>query len=119
MIEIPAAYALYSAQGSDQSFEWFSDDEGQGYLSAFASEAGGAAKQSFAVSENITVVGVKAFDVMTQKWTWLGGTTAANSLKHFDISVISGSDLGEATNYICYTHNQPASGKRELRIYVI
>jgi hypothetical protein len=96
----------------------FEDEDGQGYISTFATEGSGT-KQSFALSENVTVVGVKAFDTMTQKWTWLGGTTAANSLTHFDKKLVSGTSFGETENQVVYVHNQPASGERELRIYII
>lgn len=117
-LTITAAYALYDQYGIDVSFDWFEDEDGQGYISTFATEGSGT-KQSFSLSENVTVVGVKAFDTMTQKWTWLGGTTAANSLTHFDKKLVSGASFGETENQVVYVHNQPASGERELRIYVI
>ena len=109
-VELTAAHPLYDRYGNDLSFSWFEENDGQGYEVVFASEGSGA-KQSFALTEEATVVGIKAFDVMTQKWTWLGGTTAANSLTHFDVTSDSGMKV--------YVHNQPASGERELRLYVM
>jgi hypothetical protein len=32
---------------------------------------------------------------------------------------VSGEEYGEPGEYIVYTHNQPAKGERELRIYVM
>ena len=117
-IVIQSAYQLYDAEYNIKEFTWFKDKDGQGYLSTFASEGSGV-QQSFAISDAVTVVGVKAYDTMTQQWTWLGGQTAAVSLTHFDTTIITGDSLGETTNYVLYTHNQPASGERELRIYII
>lgn len=117
-IVIRAVYELYDATNSSREFTWFEDEDGQGYLSTFESEGSGT-QQSFAVSNAVTVIGIKAYDTMTQQWTWLGGQTAAVSLTHFDTTLITGDSLGEATNYTLYTHNQPASGERELRIYII
>lgn len=116
-IELTAAYALYNASGIEQEFEWFEDDAGQGYVSIFASEGSGI-QQSFAIADTFTVAGIKTFNPMTQQWEWLGGSAKA-SLTHFDTSVIDGESLGEAVNYVLYTHNQPAKGERKLRIYVL
>lgn len=115
---LSATYPLYNAAGEDQAFTWFEDDDGQGYLSVFSSEGTGT-KQSFCVSDEYNVVGIKAYDPLTQQWNWLGGETAKVSLTHFDTTSVTGESLGETTNYTLYTHNQPASGERELRIYVI
>lgn len=117
ILSIPAAYALYNAAGQELNFTWFTDETGSGYLSAFASEGKGT-KQSFSVSANVSVIGIKAFDPLSQAWQWLGGSAMA-SLKHFDATIISGESLGETSDYILYTHNQPAKGARELRIYII
>ena len=116
-IELNAAYALYDMNGKDILFQWFEDNDGQGYLSAFASEGAGN-KQSFAISSKLNVVGIKAFNPMTQQWEWLGGSARA-SLTHFDATIINGESLNETEDYVLYTHNQPAKGERELRIYVI
>ena len=115
-LRLNAAYALYNASGADLPFIWFEDNSGSGYLAAFVSESGGQ-KQTFAISNNIKVVGIKALNFLTQQWEWLGGT-AENSLTHFDTQQMTGDSLGEETSYTLYTHNQPASGARELRIYV-
>lgn len=117
-ITVPTVYMLYNSGAEEVEFTWFEEDDGEGYMSTFASEGSGI-QQSFAIAKDVTVIGIKAFDVMTQQWTWLGGQTAAVSLTHFDTTIISGESLGEATDYILYTHNQPASGERELRIYVM
>lgn len=116
-LAVTAAYALYNADGEEHDFTWFEDETGSGYLSAFASESGGT-KQSFAVSSSVSVIGIKSFDPLSQSWQWLGGSATA-SLKHFDATIVSGESLGETTDYILYTHNQPAKGARELRIYII
>lgn len=115
---VTATYAIYDAFGNELSFTWFEDSDGQGYFSTFASEGSGI-KQSFCISDKLNVVGIKGFDTLTQQWTWLGGESAKGSLTHFDTTTIIGESLGETTNYTLYTHNQPASGERELRIYVI
>lgn len=117
LLMVTAIYALYTAEGFEQDFTWFKDETGSGYLSTFASESTGT-KQSFAVSSSVSVIGVKSYDPMSQSWQWLGGSATA-SLKHFDATIISGESLGETTDYILYTHNQPAKGERELRIYII
>ena len=116
-LNLTASYALYDASGSEQSFEWFEDEAGQGYLCVATSEGSGQ-KQSFAVASSLNVVGIKTFNPMMQQWEWLGGSANA-SLTHFDTTLISGESLGETTNYILYTHNQPAKGERKLRIYVL
>ena len=117
-VTIPAAYELYQPSGEAQEFTWFEDKDEQtsGYLSTFAAETP-TEKQSFMVSTGMTVIGIKTFNVLSQQWEWLGGS-AAESLTYFDTEIISGESLGEATNYISYTHNQARCGERELRIYV-
>ena len=40
-ITLRAVYPLYSATGEDLDFTWFKDEDGEGYLSTFASEASG------------------------------------------------------------------------------
>ena len=115
---VPATYMLYDIDGKEKEFDWFTDEDGSGYISVFASEGQGI-KQNFAVSQELVVIGIKAYDPMTTSWSWLGGQSAAVSLTHFDTAIILGESLGETTNYISYTHNQPASGERELRIYVM
>lgn len=117
-LQLQAAYAMYNADTEEVPFTWFIADDGQGYASTFASEGSGK-QQTFAISDKVTVVGIKAYDVMTQQWTWLGGQTAAASLTHFDTTIIKGDSLGETNDYVLYTHNQPASGERELRIYIL
>jgi hypothetical protein len=116
-LELTAAYALYNVDGEEHSFEWFEDESGHGYLSTFTSEGSGK-KQMFSVADVLSVVGIKTFNPMTQQWEWLGGSANA-SLTHFDTTTINGESLGETVNYVLYTHNQPAKGERELRIYVL
>lgn len=117
VLEIGAAYAFYDENGEELDFTWFKDEVGQGYLSTFASESGGA-RQTFAISKHVSVVGIKAYDELSQAWQWLGGS-ATESLTHFDAEEVEGSFFGEDEDYILYTHNQPAKGERELRIYVM
>lgn len=116
-LELDAMPALYTAEGSEQEFTFFEDEVGQGYQSVFVSEGSGT-QQSFAVESSLSVVGIKTFNPLSQQWEWLGGSPTA-SLTHFDISVISKEQLGESKDYILYTHNQPAKGERELRIYTM
>lgn len=117
-LELTASYALLDSEGEDIHFEWFEEEnEGSGYHAAFASESTGE-RQHFAIAENVSVIGIKAYNPLTQQWAWLGGSARA-SLTHFDTTIISGESLGETQNYVLYTHNQPASGERELRIYVL
>lgn len=111
LLTIQAAYPLYSGEGTDQPFTWFEDEEDNtsGYLSSFGSEMGGV-RQSFAVSKNVQVVGVKAFNTLTQQWEWIGSQTAAVSLTYFNIE-----ELGDS---IKYTYNSTPVGARELKICV-
>ena len=113
-----AMYPLYSAEGEDKEFTFFEDDDGIGYFSNFQSEAATGERQSFAVSSHATVVGVKAFNILTQQWEWLGSQTAAISLTYFDTTIIQGGSLGESENYILYTYNSTPVGARELKIYI-
>ena len=115
-IILSAAYPLYLENGELHDFTWFEEDEGSGYVSTFAKETLDN-KQHFAVSKNLSVIGIKAYNFLTQQWEWLGGS-AEKSLTHFDTTIITGDSLGETDDYLLYTHNQPATGERELRIYV-
>lgn len=115
-IEVKAAYPLYNGEGEKHEFTWFKDEDGSGYMSIFAMETTDN-KQTFMVSSKMNVIGIKAFNTMTQSWDWLGGTPAV-SLTHFDATVVPGDTLGENTDYIVYTHNRQRVGERELRIYV-
>lgn len=117
ILKATAAYPLYTPEGKDQEFTWFEEEDGAGYFSAFSSEMGGA-RQSFAVSSNTTVIGVKAFNVLSQQWEWIGSQTAAVSLTYFDTTIIQGDSLNESENYILYTYNSTPVGARELKIYV-
>lgn len=108
-ISLQAVYPLYDAQGNEKAFTWFRDLDGEGYLAVFPSESSGV-KQSFVLSKEVTVVGIKSFDTMTNTWTWLGGENAGYSLTYFDQTV------GE--DNITYVHSYPLTGERELRIYV-
>ena len=116
-IALNAAYALYDEEGEEKTFTWFESEDGSGYLSTFSAETA-TDKQSFAVSTKTTVIGIQAYNALTQRWEWLGGETAAVSLTYFDTEVISGESLGESVDYIKYTHNQARTGERELRIYI-
>lgn len=111
---LTAVYPLYLDNGELHEFEWI--EEESCYATIFAKETTGI-KQHFAISADATVIGIKAFNFLTQQWDWLGGS-AEKSLTHFDTTIITGDSLGETGNYILYTHNQPATGERELRIYV-
>lgn len=116
-LTVAAVYPLYCDEGNELEFSWFEDEDGEGYMSAFSFETEDN-RQAFAVADNLTVVGVKSFDMVTQQWSWLGGETAEVSLTHFDTTPVTGESLGETTNYTLYTHNYLLVGDRELRIYV-
>lgn len=116
-ISLDAVYAIYDATGAEISATWFEDESGAGYLATFASESSGV-RQSFAISNDLTVVGVKGFDTMIQQWVWLGSEDAEYSLAFFDTTDITGESLGETTHYTLYTYNHMLVGERELRIYV-
>lgn len=111
---IKAVYPLYTASGDEHAFTWFEDEDGnEGYSVEFASELTGV-RQSFATSSQTNVIGVKAFNALTQQWEWIGGDTAAFSLTYFDITTL----VIDNNNYIQYTYNSTPTGARELRIYV-
>lgn len=116
-LTISAIYPIYCDEGKELEFEWFEDEDGEGYASVFEYETNDN-RQSFAVSTELEVVGVKSFDQLTQQWIWLGGETAEVSLTHFDTTTVKGESLGETTDYVLYTHNYLLVGDRELRIYV-
>jgi hypothetical protein len=62
---IAAIYQLYCDESKEIDFEWFEDADGQGYAAHFEYETADN-RQAFAVSNAVKVVGVKAFDSMTQ-----------------------------------------------------
>lgn len=117
VLEVAAVYPIYCDEGNMLDFEWFEDEDGEGYMSFFDYETKDD-RQAFAVSNALTVIGVKSFDELTQQWTWLGGETAEVSLTHFDTTTVTGESLGETTDYTLYTHNYYLVGDRELRVYV-
>lgn len=112
-----AIYPVYNDNKEDLSFDLFEDETGMGYISVFHSEQNDMDKQHFMLSKKVKVIGIKSFNILTQQWDWLGGT-AEKSLTHFDTTLITGDSLGETEDYILYTHNQPRTGERELRIYI-
>lgn len=116
-LSIAATYPIYCDEGKEIEFEWFEDEDGEGYAALFATEATGE-RQSFSVSNDLKVIGVKTFDDLAQQWNWLGGETAEVSLTYFDTTTVTGESLGETTDYTLYTHNYLEVGARELRIYV-
>lgn len=116
-IVIQGMYQLYDAQGNSIPFEVVQDKDGTAYVSNYASESNGV-KQSFAIAQNVTVIGIKQFNIMTQQWEWIGGSAEA-SLETFDTQTISGEFFGEPIDYVVYTHNGSARGARELRIYTL
>lgn len=107
---------IYTQDGEPLEFEYFKDTEGEGYQSTVISEGSGQ-KQSFMLSQNTTVLGVKQWNVVTEQWEWIGGSPEA-SLLTFDTALIQGASLGETEDFIAYTHNGSATGERQLRIYV-
>jgi hypothetical protein len=58
------------------------------------------------------VVGIKAFNVLSQQWEWLGSQTAAISLTYFKVELLPDGE------YILYTYDGIPVGSRELKIYV-
>lgn len=117
VLKATAVYPLYDLNGNNKDFTWFEDEDGSGYFSVFMSEMSGT-RQSFAVSSKTNVIGVKAFNALTQQWEWLGSQTAAISLTYFDTTIIQGDSIGELENYILYTYNSTPVGARELKIYI-
>ena len=114
---VSANYPLYTASGALLEHSVFEDETGKGYIALFASEGSGE-KQSFVLPISIEVIGIQAFNTMTQSWDWLGGFDAAYSLTQFNKIEVSGELYNHDENCYQYIHNQPASGERELRIYI-
>lgn len=114
---INAINAIYSKEAKELNFNWFEDEDGEGYQVSLPTETM-LEKQSFMVSTDVNVIGIKAYSALTQSWEWLGGETAAYSLTCFDTTLITGDSIGEAADYVLYTHNQARTGARELRIYI-
>lgn len=116
-IVIQGVYQLYDAQGNEIPFELIQDEDGLAYVSVYASEGSGT-KQSFSIASDVTVIGVKQFNTMTQQWDWINGSAEA-SLQTFDTTIVAGETLGESVDYTLYTHNGSARGERELRVYIL
>lgn len=116
-LKFNAVYPVYSAQGEELSFEQFTDSTGKGYQITFESEASSGVKQSFAIANSQTVIGIKQYDIIAKDWLWIGGD-AESSLETFDTTIVTGDSLGEEISYIVYTHNGVQSGERQLRIYL-
>lgn len=111
-IVLRGVYQFYDGEGNEKSFEFIEDEDGFGYLSVFASEGTGT-KQSFCVTQEVTVTGIKQFDTMTQQWSWIGGSPEA-SLLTFDTEPL----LVDGKEYVRYVHNGSNRGERSLRVYV-
>lgn len=110
---IQAVSALLDIDGNEKVFNWFEEEDGSGYETVVASEVDGE-KQNFMVSNSMAVIGVKAYDSLSQSWSWLGGS-AQDSLTYFDTKEVE----IDGVNYVLYTSNTIASyGERELRVYV-
>ena len=116
IINITGINQLYDQYGEAIEFEWFEENDGNGYQAIFGIEIDGV-KQSFAVNTNQTVIGIKQFEPMTQTWMWIGGSPEA-SLEYFDTTLFEGESLEEENDYVLYIHNGSTTGERELRIYV-
>lgn len=116
-IVIQGVYQLYNAQGNEIPFDVIQDEDGLAYVSVFASEGSGT-KQSFSVAKDVTVIGIKQLNIMTQQWDWINGSPEA-SLQTFDTTIVAGETLGEDVDYIVYIHNGSARGERELRVYTL
>lgn len=117
-IVLDAVYAVYDLNHNKVDFVYFTEDDGEGYEVIMLSEAvEGADKQSFAIANNMTVVGIKQYDVLAQDWLWIGGSAEA-SLGTFDKTEIHKDNLGEIEDYVLYTHNGSARGVRQLRVYI-
>lgn len=116
-LECRAAQALYNVNYEEMKFSWFKQNDGEGYSFIVPSETL-SSKQTFIISSELNVIGVKAFSPLTQTWEWIGGENAATSLTCFNISLVKAEELGETTDYIKYINNQPRTGERELRVYV-
>lgn len=112
-LKLNAVYPLYAEDGVEHEFTWLQEDDGNCYFVAFAGETDDY-RQNFAVSSEMQIIGIQAFNLMSQKWEWLGSQTAAISLTYFNIETISINN----ENYILYTYNSTPVGARELKIFV-
>lgn len=116
VLNIQGVSPIYTADGSPLAFEYFNENDGEGYQTITLSEGSGI-KQSFALAKETQVIGIKQWDVVTQQWAWIGGSEEA-SLSTFDTTLVQGETLGEEGDFVLYTHNGSATGERQLRIYV-
>ena len=109
-----AVYPLLDAAAGEKEFTYFTAEDGEGYCAVFPSESLTGEKQAFALHSDMTLVGIKGFNTLTQNWEWLGSDDAAYSLGFFDKTTLEGN-----SNYVLYTYNRTTPvGERELRIYV-
>lgn len=111
-----ASYPLYSGTGASQEYTYFKDGADEGYEIQALSEGSGT-RQSFAVAADVTVLGVKQYDVISQSWLWIGGDPET-SLENFDTTTLTAESLDEELDYILYTYNGAQAGERKLRICV-
>ena len=113
VLDLKAVYPIYNGQSEELTFTWFTDDSGEAYKIAVPSEQQTHLKQSFAINNNITLIGVKQYNIMSQQWEWIGGSAQA-SISTFDESIININNI----NYKCYTNNDADTAARELLIFV-
>lgn len=105
---INGIYNIITEEGEPIEFEYFNDEEGEGYEAIFVAE-NLFTKQSFKISKATPIIGIKQFNDLAQKWDWIGGSPEA-SLTTFD--------LIEDGEYLTYIHNGSLKGKRELKLFV-
>lgn len=105
--------AITNSDDEAIEFTYFEESDGDGYQ-VIATAESATSKQSFKIASTSPIVGIKQFNVLTQKWEWIGGSAAA-SLATFDTTLIT--DESSNTTYLVYTHNGSLKGARELRLY--
>lgn len=113
VLDLQAVYPIYNGQQEELDFDWFADDSGEAYKIVVPSEQQTGLKQSFAINNNISLIGIKQYNIMSQQWEWIGGTAQA-SITTFDESLINIDNV----NYKCYTNNDADTAARELLIFV-
>lgn len=107
-IEITGINNLTTAEGEDIEFDYFEAADGSGYQSIYDAEITDI-KQSFVISAETPVIGIKQFNTLSQQWEWIGGSPEA-SLTTFDVVKQDGK--------LIYVHNGSIKGERELRLYI-
>lgn len=103
---------------ADSYFDLTDISQGAGYLITSAAEIEFTDKWSISFPSEISIVGIKQYDILSQSWQWLGGSPAA-SLSYFNQTVIQRDINGELINYTTYSNALDQVGERQLKFYTI